>query len=172
MVLFSVGTSLAPAYRRAFLLEMQEVLSVVKKTDSLSFTLCSDTALIHAAVRVSEGFAHEQGVKDTLRVSVVLRELLSNAISHGNRNIPDRKVNCRIDGVRRGGLRIVVQDEGDGFDFASLETSLPDDPRSVRNRGYVLIHNICDSVEFNEPGNQVTVLIGTANQLAEERILR
>ena len=135
---------------------------MVETADSISFTFPSDTALIHAAVRTSEGFAHEHGIKDTSRVSVVLRELLSNAISHGNRNIPERKVNCRIDGVPRGGLRIVVQDEGDGFDFASLETSLPDDPRNVRNRGYVLIHNICDSVEFNKPGNQVTVLIGIA----------
>ena len=138
------------------------MLSVVRNSDSLSFTLPSDTALVHKAVRVSEEFAHEQGFRDTARVSVVLRELLSNAISHGNHNVVGRMVNCRIDGVRKGGLRIVVQDEGDGFDFSSLETSLPDDPRSVRNRGYVLIHNICDSVEFNKPGNQVTVLIGTA----------
>jgi len=127
---------------------------------SISFVLPSDLIFVHPAVRQAESFARDYGVKDDSRISVVLRELLSNAIVHGNKNVPSRVVTCRIEYPWAGQFRITVEDEGQGFDFSCVNTSLPEDPRSVRNRGYVLVRNICSSIEFNDRGNRVTVLVG------------
>jgi anti-sigma regulatory factor (Ser/Thr protein kinase) len=131
----------------------------MRDKESIAFILPSDPAFIHQVIREAQAFLQEYGIKDTTKISVVLRELLSNAIAHGNRNVAALAVNCRLERTGEGQFMIVVEDEGEGFDFASLDTSLPDDPRNIRNRGYVLIRNICSELGFNERGNQVTVLI-------------
>jgi len=135
------------------------VFSKMRDKKSISFTLPSDLALVHPAIQEAEAFVQEYGVNETTRISVVLRELLANAIAHGNRNVVARTVHCRMEHVGEGQFLIVVEDEGDGFDFASLDTSLPDDPRNIRNRGYVLVRNLCSALGFNERGNRVSALI-------------
>ncbi len=135
------------------------VISSIRDKASISYTLGSDLAHVHRVVRQSEDFARQWGVDDYMSISIVMKELLENAIVHGNGNIPSRTVKCHLERTCDGHFRIVVEDEGNGFDFASLDTSLPDDPRNIRNRGYVLIRSICNALEFNERGNQVTALI-------------
>ena len=90
---------------------------------------------------------------------IVLRELLANAIAHGNRNELSRMVRCRVERLAGEAFRIVVQDEGDGFDTASVDMTFPDDPRNMLRRGYVLVRRICRQLEFNDRGNQVAAVV-------------
>lgn len=128
------------------------------KPDILAFELASDLGLVHSAIQDVERFVQQLGCCDPSSVSLVLRELLSNAITHGNRGIRERKVQCRVE-LHREQFKVVVEDEGEGFDFSRLNLSLPEDPRGIQNRGYVLISNICSAVKFNECGNRVTAVI-------------
>ncbi len=130
----------------------------------MSFTIISDLACIHAVIQKVEEFIREHGAENAWQVSVVLRELLSNAIVHGNHNDPARSVQCEIKHVGSEGFRITVEDEGEGFDYASLDTSLPDDFRAIGPRGYILIRNLCSSVEFNKRGNRVSACVETPTQ--------
>jgi len=114
---------------------------------------------MHEVIRVGEEFLQECNAGDFTKTSIVLQELLSNAIVHGNRNNPTQSVYCLMRHVGEGRLMIVVEDEGEGFDFARLDTSIPDDSRHVRNRGYTLIQNMCSKLEFNERGNRVTAYV-------------
>jgi hypothetical protein len=54
---------------------------------------------------------------------------------------------------------VTVEDEGEGFDYHALHMALPEDARRISNRGYILINNLCRTLEFNDCGNRVTVLI-------------
>jgi anti-sigma regulatory factor (Ser/Thr protein kinase) len=135
------------------------LFSTVRDGNSISFTLASDIALVHPAIRLSEGFVQQCGIGDTSKISLVVRELLSNAVVHGNKDISTRSVTCRIECLRHGLFRIVVEDEGEGFDFESLDTSFPEDPRTITKRGFILIRRFCTTLEFNKRGNRVTVLI-------------
>lgn len=126
---------------------------------SITLILPSDMGSVRSAVRRAEEFVQECGAQDDADVSLVLRELLANAIVHGNGSIPARTVTSRIEFMGKGQFRITVEDEGEGFDFRCVDTSLPEDPRRVRRRGYVLICRICSGLEFNERGNRVTVLV-------------
>ncbi len=58
-----------------------------------------------------------------------------------------------------GGFSITVEDMGDGFDYSELSMGLPEDPRRLRNRGYVLINAMAERLTFNAPGNRVTALV-------------
>ncbi len=127
----------------------------VEECSTLYFTIASDMALIHPAIRRAEAFIQSCGVDDQSRIPVVLRELLANAIVHGNQNLQHRKVCCRIDHVHKGEFCIAVEDEGNGFEYACLDTTLPQDPRNIKRRGYVLLASLCQRLEFNDRGNHV-----------------
>ena len=100
---------------------------------------------------------------DRLSCSIVLRELLDNAVEHGNRGIETRIVTGSLTYLGEGTFRIIVEDEGEGFDCAGLDVTVPEDPRRVKSRGYVLIHALADRLEFNEKGNRVTAYVSATS---------
>lgn len=62
-----------------------------------------------------------------------------------------------------GGLRLTVEDEGEGFDYRSLDLKLPEGCGRIRDRGYKLVNAYCDKIEFAAPGNRVTAYLKSAN---------
>jgi serine/threonine-protein kinase RsbW len=89
-----------------------------------------------------------------VRVNIPLAcdEAITNAIVHGNKRDPEKKVNVQIY-VSFSRFRIRVRDQGEGFEAAGVE-----DPRSGDNvmksggRGVYLIKNIMDVVEYKDDG--------------------
>jgi serine/threonine-protein kinase RsbW len=91
-------------------------------------------------------------------LEIALREALANAISHGNRLRPGRKVFLRCYGGPRAGIVIAVRDEGNGFDPDAVP-----DPRSadrrhlVHGRGLLLMRELMDGLEFRRGGSEVVL---------------
>jgi len=91
------------------------------------------------------------------RVNIPLAcdEAITNAIIHGNRSDPDKKVSIQLY-VSPNRFRIRVRDEGEGFELKDV-----DDPTRGEallrpgGRGVYLMRNIMDSVEFKEGGRVV-----------------
>jgi serine/threonine-protein kinase RsbW len=98
------------------------------------------------------GFPHQDA---RINIPLACDEAITNAIVHGNRSQPDKKVNVQIY-LSNSRFRIRVRDQGPGFDVAEIA-----DPREGENvhrasgRGIFLIRNIMDSVEFKEGGRVV-----------------
>ena len=93
---------------------------------------------------------------------LLLREALNNAILHGCKLNPDRHV--EIEFSRKGSeLKITINDDGSGFDWRSLiQRDLVETERE-NGRGLKLYQLYSDHFEFNDPGNQVT-LVRLTNQ--------
>ncbi len=140
------------------------MFTVVRDNTSVHITLASNPSFIQPLLKRFEEIAREWGVDNAGRIVIVLRELLSNAIVHGNNSRQSLVVRCHIERTPEGPFRIVVEDEGSGFDFACLDMTLPEDPRHAHRRGYILIRKICRHLEFNASGNRVTVLVDAADQ--------
>src|SRR5271156_6034200 len=93
---------------------------------------------------------------DDCDVEVALREALANAVLHGNKRDPCKKVHvsCRIRPAKE--LSLVVRDEGNGFDPANIP-----DPASVASaasetgRGIRLMQLFMDDVSFAQGGCEV-----------------
>lgn len=90
---------------------------------------------------------------------LVLRELLINAIEHGNHNIVESKVTCTVEHIESYRFKITVEDQGDGFNYKSLSMELPENPDQLRNRGYALLNVFSEKIEFNDKGNSIIVYI-------------
>jgi anti-sigma regulatory factor (Ser/Thr protein kinase) len=88
---------------------------------------------------------------------VIVRELLNNAISHGNREIAEKVITLRIEylGARR--FKIVVEDQGRGFNYRNITMDIPENTENIRRKGYVLINAFSKRIEFNEKGNRISV---------------
>ena len=100
------------------------------------------------------------GFSDTevFAVKLALEECFINAIRHGNKFDPKKKVqvNWNIDEKQ---VDFTIRDEGDGF----VPDAVPD-PTTDENlenpcgRGIMLIRAYMDEVKFNERGNQIHVI--------------
>jgi anti-sigma regulatory factor (Ser/Thr protein kinase) len=123
------------------------------------------------------------GFHDQMRLSVAIEEALTNAIIHGNLEIsstlrerPDGSYEQLIEERRslerfarrrvhvtcqtnRNEARIIIRDEGPGFDVTRLPDPLaPEQLDRPSGRGVLLMRAFLDAVEFNATGNQVTLV--------------
>ena len=92
---------------------------------------------------------------DTFAVHLTLEEAFLNAVKHGNKMDPTKKV--KIDySVNLEKVEITITDEGAGFEPESV-----DDPRfgeglyEPGGRGLLLMNSYMDVVKYSEHGNSV-----------------
>ena len=96
--------------------------------------------------------------QEVLSVALSLREALANAILHGNRNDPTKRVvvACFCECDKNGGLLLVVRDEGQGFD--PNEVPDPTGAEAVHEwhgRGIYLMRHFMDEVRYENGGTEV-----------------
>jgi serine/threonine-protein kinase RsbW len=93
------------------------------------------------------------------QVELALREALTNAIIHGNRQDPNKKVMVRCFCQPHRGLLVSVDDEGSGFD----PKQVPDPTQAERllethGRGLFLMRRLVDRVRISRSGRRVTLV--------------
>ncbi len=102
----------------------------------------------HFLKRMNESTRLDDGT--FYRVLVASTEAVNNAILHGNKSNPGKKV-IVICLVTEDAVRVQVRDEGDGFDARRLP-----DPLDERNllkehgRGVFLMNSMTDRVKFRK----------------------
>lgn len=125
---------------------------------ALEIRFPSKLNLASEVIQAATAFGRQFGV-NPLRLSIVLRELLRNAIEHGNREDSNREVTCTVACDEQEGLRITVRDEGEGFDFSKLDLALPDNAERLEHRGFILVNAYTSQLNFNDTGNEITALM-------------
>ncbi|WP_051129991.1 ATP-binding protein [Pedobacter arcticus] len=85
-----------------------------------------------------------------------LNEAITNAIYHGNKQNPDKKVYVNLDVILNKRLVFTVADEGEGFDFNNIPdpTDL-DNLEKLTGRGVFIMKRLADQCIFNSRGNEV-----------------
>ena len=98
---------------------------------------------------------HNFDKDDIFAVHLTFEEAFLNAVKHGNKSDPTKKV--KIDySVTPEKVEITITDEGNGFEPESI-----DDPRfgnglyEPGGRGLLLMNSYMDVVKYNEQGNSV-----------------
>lgn len=129
---------------------------------AIALHLPSDVALVDPAVELfaRHCFAGREASRHTLfRLRVTLAEALANAIQFGNRSDPGKVVHVQAD-LHVDHIRLCVQDEGPGFDPSAVPD--PRDPELLESpcgRGLFIIRHLAESVEFNEKGNTIWMIL-------------
>ena len=97
------------------------------------------------------GFPEE----DHFGIHLSVEEALMNAIKHGNQRDPEKFVHVEFY-LSPELLRVVVTDEGDGFNPDDVpDPTLDENLELPSGRGLMLMRTFMSFVEYNEKGNQV-----------------
>jgi len=87
--------------------------------------------------------------KDQLAdVAISVTEVANNAIVHGNKNDPDKKVTLQLI-TDKSSIVIEVEDEGEGFDLDSLPCPITEENLLKEvGRGIFILRSLMDKVDF------------------------
>ena len=99
--------------------------------------------------------AYNVGEDTFANMMTCLNEALINAIKHGNKFSPDKKVivNAEVDSKR---IIWTVTDQGDGFDYIHLaDPTAPENLELETGRGVFIMKHLADQCIFNTFGNEV-----------------
>lgn len=111
--------------------------------------------LIERYVKVLEQFGWEG--RDLFHVQLAVEEAVVNAITHGNKESPEKTVEVELH-VSRQSTLMRIQDQGAGFCPDTLPDPTDDENlETPHGRGVMLIKQMMDRVDYNACGNQVTM---------------
>lgn len=86
-------------------------------------------------------------------IEMALSEALANAVVHGNQEDPHKRVYVTCRCTVEGEVSITVQDEGQGFDIATLrDPTAPENRLRTSGRGIYLIKTLMDEICFEKGG--------------------
>ena len=94
---------------------------------------------------------------DVFGVHLAAEEAITNAIVHGNKLDPAKRVHvtCEVSGER---VRIEILDQGEGFDPAAVPDCTADDRLEVPSgRGVMLMKSFMTRIAYNPQGNGVVL---------------
>ena len=97
---------------------------------------------------------------DEYEFRLILNELISNGIFHGNKGCCDKKIKVGIEEVNSTTLDIWVKDEGNGFDYTKVVKNKECNRYfllSESGRGLMLVNAMCNNVKFNNNGSLVRI---------------
>jgi len=101
--------------------------------------------------------AWRYGIRDQFAVRLAVDEALANAVNHGNRQDPSKKIRINFR-VTDDLFEITVEDEGEGFVPEELGDPLANEYlERPCGRGLPLMHHFMSDVAFHPPGNKVTL---------------
>jgi serine/threonine-protein kinase RsbW len=90
-------------------------------------------------------------------MQILAHEALNNAVLHGCNENPSLNIVCELM-LDPDAIRLQVTDEGPGFDWHTyLLKGLPTDTQE-NGRGFTLYRMYADTIQFNQPGNQVLLI--------------
>ena len=130
------------------------------KGDPLTFTFFSNVDEAHNVGKQIIQLAQEHGFTgDSLfAIRLSLEEALMNAVKHGNRLDPEKKIHveAKVDDRR---TEILIEDEGPGFDRASVPD--PTDEANLHKcsgRGILLIEAYMSEVKWDRGGRRLRMV--------------
>lgn len=114
------------------------------------------TAVESLIVRVCQSVGVHEDVYGNVLIAVT--EAVNNAIIHGNKFVKDAPVDLKVFDDNSS-FCFLVSDNGPGFDHRNLpDPTAPENIEKENGRGVFLMRNLADEVEFNDRGNEVTVV--------------
>jgi len=132
----------------------------IQATDLYTLQLPSVRESITVLENLIEEIADKHQISDDTFANMMtcLNEIAINAIVHGNKLDPSKKVivNVEIDARR---ATWTVTDEGDGFDYVHLaDPTAPENLEKLTGRGVFIVKHLADQCVFNAKGNEVELL--------------
>jgi serine/threonine-protein kinase RsbW len=96
-------------------------------------------------------------------ILVAVTEAVNNAIQHGNRLDPTKKIEMEAEAIGSA-IQFKISDQGKGFDFSNIpDPTEPQNLEKPNGRGVFLMKNLADAVSFEENGRIVQLKFNAIN---------
>ena len=108
----------------------------------------------------SEHNIHEDAYGNIL---VAVTEAVNNAIQHGNKYDPNKKVKITYE-LEEETISFTITDNGSGFDYYNLpDPTAPENIEKPTGRGVFLMKHLADQIIFSENGRMVELYFKTGH---------
>jgi len=92
------------------------------------------------------------------KILIATIEAVNNAIVHGNKLNSNKIVRVKIESEGNR-LKVIVEDEGPGFDFYNLpDPTTPQNIENISGRGVFLMRKLSDEINFFNNGSLVELI--------------
>ena len=128
-------------------------------SDIVRFSIPSDFAAGREVQKKILDKVARSGFNDqsAFAIKLALEEALINAIKHGNKLDPGKKVTIEAK-VTNNMAEIVIEDQGPGFQRESVpDPTAEENLEKCSGRGILLIRTFMDVVRYNPAGNELTM---------------
>lgn len=124
----------------------------------LNVVMAADEKLIAPTVKrimeVVSGIECSHGKE--FEIETALMEAIANAVRHGAKKDPSKRVECVVACEEPLGMLIIVRDPGEGFDPEAVPNPTEGDAIfSDHGRGIYLINQLMDEVKFEKNGTEI-----------------
>jgi serine/threonine-protein kinase RsbW len=89
-------------------------------------------------------------------IDLVIREALTNAVRHGNNLDPAKKVKFFLKITKKNHIQIIVEDQGQGFDWQTAKNFPPGDDND-HGRGLAIMTAYFSTCGYNKKGNRLVL---------------
>jgi len=124
----------------------------------LSAVIAADTDAIALFIDQVMDLLRERQAADgkEFEIEIALREALANAVLHGCKSDPDKRVECTVACEEAGSILIIVRDPGNGFDPLSVQSPLVgENILADHGRGIFLMNMLMDEVRWERGGTEI-----------------
>jgi serine/threonine-protein kinase RsbW len=95
---------------------------------------------------------HNIGTEVYGNILIACLEAVNNAISHGNKLDPAKKVEIKFI-IDENKLVVITKDQGEGFDYENVpDPTAPENIENIDGRGIFLMKQLSDGLKFHEEG--------------------
>lgn len=142
--------------------QVQVKVATIAMEQQVSYTLDSTLETVDHAEESATRIATELGFPEdeVMQISMAVREGAVNAVLHGNKYAPDKKVTLAFEQTPED-LVITIRDQGPGIDLSGIPNPLaPENLLKTSGRGIFLMRSFMDAVEIrpSQTGTEVKLI--------------
>lgn len=123
------------------------------------FILSSTSEAIAEVEKIVTNICTEYDIPEDAfgNILIALTEAVNNAVYHGNKNDPDKKIIIEFFNLHNE-IIFTITDEGNGFDYKNLpDPTIPENISKIGGRGIFIIHQLADKVIFKNNGKTIEI---------------
>jgi len=113
--------------------------------------------VLHIALEFINKHEPELEKNNLKEIKLILSELLSNAVIHGNKKIINKRVYLKLE-LKEKSVFAKILDEGRGFDHVKYIANYKHDKNLIKKesgRGIKIVSYLADAIAFNALGNEI-----------------
>jgi len=139
------------------------MVTAINSNNSIIYNITSEINIINEVLIMTKKHLKILFNNHLYDLLLVIWELLYNSIIDDHKTV-SKMVCCQIIIIDGNSFKIILEDEGSGFEYNNLRKCLSKKYSQISKKGYIFLNALSSNIEFNEKGNKVTITVSLNNK--------